>query len=54
VLRPRKSGLVADHAQEVNLSELEINIVIVLAIYFALNLAILWLVHILTRKYNDK
>jgi hypothetical protein len=36
------------------MSELEINIVIVLAIYFALNLAILGLVHILTRKYNDK
>ena len=36
------------------MTELEINIIIVLAIYFALNLAILWLVHVLTRKYNDK
>ena len=36
------------------MTELEINIAIVLAIYFAINLAILWLVHILTRKYNDK
>ena len=52
--RPKKSGLAADHAQEVALSEVEINIIIVLAIYFAINLAILWLVHILTKKYNDK
>ena len=36
------------------MSELDIQITIVLAIYFAINLGILWLVHILTRKYNDK
>jgi len=38
----------------VALSELEIKIAIILVIYYAINLAILWLVHILTRKYNDK
>ena len=36
------------------MSELEIKIAIILAIYFAINLGILWLVHILTRKYNDE
>jgi len=36
------------------MTELEIDITIVLAIYLAINLGILWLVHILTRKYNDK
>jgi hypothetical protein len=54
VTKPKNFGLVVDHAQVAALSELEINIIIVLAIYFALNLAILVLVHILTRKYNDK
>jgi hypothetical protein len=44
----------ADHAQVVSLSELDIKIAIVVAIYLVINLAILWLVHILTRKYNDK
>ena len=32
---------------------LEVKIAIILAIYFAINLGILWLVHILTKKYND-
>jgi hypothetical protein len=36
------------------MTELEINITIVVAIYLAINLVILGLVHILTRKYNDK
>ena len=34
------------------MTETEINIVIVLAIYYAINLGILWLVHILTKKYK--
>jgi hypothetical protein len=43
-----------DHAPEAVLSDLDIQIAIILAIYFALNLGILWLVHTLTKKYNDK
>lgn len=42
------------HAQVAALSELHIKIAIVLAIYYALNLLILWLVHIFTKKYDDK
>ena len=52
--KPKVFGLKVDHAQVVALSELEIKIAIILAIYYAINLGILWLVHILTRKYNDK
>jgi len=44
----------ADHAPEAVLSELDIKIAIVVAIYVILNLGILGLVHLLTRKYNDK
>lgn len=44
----------ADHAQVAALSELEINIAIVLAIYFAIMLVIAILAHVLTRKYNDE
>ena len=36
------------------MSDLNIQITIALVIYFVLNLAILWLVHALTKKYNDK
>jgi hypothetical protein len=36
------------------MSDLDIQIAIILAIYIIINLGILWLVHILTRKYNDK
>lgn len=32
---------------------LEVKIAIILAIYYAINLGILWLVHIFTKKYND-
>jgi hypothetical protein len=36
------------------MSELDIQIAIILAVYILLNLGILWLVHVLTKKYNDK
>lgn len=36
------------------MTELEIKIAIILAIYYAINLGILYLVHILTKQYNDK
>jgi hypothetical protein len=44
----------ADHVLEANLSDLTIQIAIVLGIYFAIMLAIAALAHILTQKYNDK
>ena len=43
-----------DHVQVVNLSDLNIQIAIVLGIYFAIMLVIAGLAHILTKKYNDK
>lgn len=42
------------HAQAAKLSDLNIQIAIVLGIYFAIMLLIAVLVHILTKKYNDK
>ena len=47
-------GLVMAHAQAAVLSDLNIQIAIVLAIYFAIMLVIAILAHLLTRKYNDK
>jgi hypothetical protein len=41
-------------APEVALSDLNIRITIVLAIYFAIMLLIAILTHVFTKKYNDK
>jgi hypothetical protein len=47
-------GLTADHAQAVFLSDLDIQIAIVVGIYFAVMLVFALLAHLLTKKYNDK
>ena len=54
VNKPKNSGLQVDHAQVVNLSDLNIRIAIVLGIYYVIMLVIALLAHILTKKYNDK
>jgi type III secretion system FlhB-like substrate exporter len=54
VNKPKNFGLQADHAQVANLSDLDIQIAIVLGIYFVIMLVIALLAHLLTRKYNDK
>jgi hypothetical protein len=54
VLKPKKSGSVVDHAQAANLSDLNIQIAIVLGIYYVIMLVIAFLAHLLTWKYNDK
>jgi type III secretion system FlhB-like substrate exporter len=47
-------GLAADHARVATLSDLDIQIAIVVGIYLVVMLVFALLAHLLTKKYNDK